>query len=224
MLAIKILGANFGVKTIFGIITASILLSTLQTLIKQPIVDDKFMSAIIGGMLSGVGIGITFTQGGSSGGTDIIAMIINKYRNISPGKVILYIDVFIIGSAFLVLLDQDPVKRIETIVYGYVSMSITAYAIDAVLSGNRQSVQIFIFSKKYAAIADRITNDIRRGVTLMDGKGWYTKEQQTVLITLVRKHEVNDVYKIIKELDSEAFISVANVMGVYGQGFERIRS
>ncbi|HPX04439.1 MAG TPA: YitT family protein [Tenuifilaceae bacterium] len=224
MLAIKILGANFGVKTIFGIITASILLSTLQTLIKQPIVDDKFMSAIIGGMLSGVGIGITFTQGGSSGGTDIIAMIINKYRNISPGKVILYIDVFIIGSAFLVLLDQDPVKRIETIVYGYVSMSITAYAIDAVLSGNRQSVQIFIFSKKYAAIADRITNDIHRGVTLMDGKGWYTKEQQTVLITLVRKHEVNDVYKIIKELDSEAFISVANVMGVYGQGFERIRS
>lgn len=224
MLAIKILGANFGVKTIFGIITASILLSTLQTLIKQPIVDDKFMSAIIGGMLSGVGIGITFTQGGSSGGTDIIAMIINKYRNISPGKVILYIDVFIIGSAFLVLLDQDPVKRIETIVYGYVSMSITAYAIDAVLSGNRQSVQIFIFSKNYAAIADRITNDIRRGVTLMDGKGWYTKEQQTVLITLVRKHEVNDVYKIIKELDSEAFISVANVMGVYGQGFERIRS
>ena len=224
MLAIKILGANFGVKTIFGIKTASILLSTLPTLIKQPIVDDKFMSAIIGGMLSGVGIGITFTQGGSSGGTDIIAMIINKYRNISPGKVILYIDVFIIGSAFLVLLDQDPVKRIETIVYGYVSMSITAYAIDAVLSGNRQSVQIFIFSKKYAAIADRITNDIRRGVTLMDGKGWYTKEQQTVLITLVRKHEVNDVYKIIKELDSEAFISVANVMGVYGQGFERIRS
>ncbi|MDX9853186.1 MAG: YitT family protein [Tenuifilaceae bacterium] len=224
MLAIKILGANFGVKTIFGIITASILLSTLQTLIKQPIVDDKFMSAIIGGMLSGVGIGITFTQGGSSGGTDIIAMIINKYRNISPGKVILYIDVFIIGSAFLVLLDQDPVKRIETIVYGYVSMSITAYAIDAVLSGNRQSVQIFIFSKKYATIADRITNDIRRGVTLIDGKGWYTKEQQTVLITLVRKHEVNDVYKIIKELDSEAFISVANVMGVYGQGFERIRS
>ncbi|MBN1987991.1 MAG: YitT family protein [Bacteroidales bacterium] len=224
LLAIKILGANFGVKTIFGIITASILLSTLQTLIKLPIVDDKFMSAIIGGILSGVGIGITFTQGGSSGGTDIIAMIINKYRNISPGKVILYIDVFIIGSAFLVLLDQDPVKRIETIVYGYVSMSITAYAIDAVLSGNRQSVQIFIFSKQYAAIADRITHDIQRGVTLMDGKGWYTKEQQTVLITLVRKHEVNDVYRIIKELDSEAFISVANVMGVYGQGFERIRS
>jgi uncharacterized membrane-anchored protein YitT (DUF2179 family) len=224
LIAIKVLGASFGVKTIFGVVTGSVLLSLLQTLIHLPIVEDKFMSAIIGGILAGVGLGIIFTQGGSTGGTDIIAMIINKYRNISPGRVILMCDVFIIGSSFLVLTELTPVKRIETIVYGYVAMAITAYAIDAVLSGSRQSVQMFIFSRKYIEIADRITSQMNRGVTVIDGTGWYTKENQKVVITLVRKHEASDIYKIIKEIDTEAFISVASVMGVYGQGFERIRS
>lgn len=224
LIAIKVLGASFGVKTIFGVVTGSILLSVLQSVIHLPVVEDKFLSAIIGGILAGVGLGIIFTQGGSTGGTDIIAMIITKYRNISPGRVILLCDVFIIGASFLVLTELVPVKRIETIVYGYVAMAITAYAIDAVLSGSRQSVQIFIFSKSYAEIADRITNEMNRGVTVVDGTGWYTKESQKVVITLVRKHEASDIYKIIKEIDSDAFISVANVMGVYGHGFERIRS
>lgn len=222
-IAIKMLGANFGVKTVFGVIVGSILLSVLQATIKQPVVDDKFMSTIIGGAIAGVGLGIVFTQGGSTGGTDIIAMIINKYRNISPGRVILMCDVFIIGSSFLVLLDLDPAKRIETIVYGYVAMAITAYSLDAVLSGSKQSVQVFIFSKNYQIIADRITAEMNRGVTVIDGQGWFTKENQKVLITLVRKHEANDVYRVIKEVDPEAFISVASVMGVYGRGFERIR-
>ncbi|HOZ15263.1 MAG TPA: YitT family protein [Tenuifilaceae bacterium] len=222
-IAIKMLGANFGVKTVFGVIVGSVLLSVLQATIKQPVVDDKFMSTIIGGAIAGVGLGIVFTQGGSTGGTDIIAMIINKYRNISPGRVILMCDVFIIGSSFLVLLDLDPAKRIETIVYGYVAMAITAYSLDAVLSGSKQSVQVFVFSKQYQVIADRITAELNRGVTVIDGQGWFTKENQKVLITLVRKHEANDVYRVIKEVDPEAFISVASVMGVYGRGFERIR-
>ena len=222
-LAIKMLGANFGVKTVFGVIVGSILLSVLQAVIKQPVVDDKFMSTIIGGAIAGVGLGIVFTQGGSTGGTDIIAMIINKYRNISPGRVILMCNVFIIGSSFLVLLDLDPAKRIETIVYGYVAMAITAYSLDAVLSGSKQSLQVFVFSKQYQVIADRITSELNRGVTVIDGQGWFTKENQKVLITLVRKHEANDVYRVIKEVDPEAFISVASVMGVYGRGFERIR-
>ncbi|BDX38101.1 membrane protein [Tenuifilaceae bacterium CYCD] len=222
-IAIKMLGANFGVKTIFGVVVGSILLSVLQATIKHPIVDDKFMSTIIGGAIAGVGLGIVFTQGGSTGGTDIIAMIINKYRNISPGRIIMFCDVFIIGSSFLVLLDLDPAKRIETIVYGYVAMAITAYSLDAVLSGSRQSVQVFVFSKQYKIIADRITSELGRGVTVIDGQGWFTKENQKVLITLVRKYEANDVYRIIKEEDAEAFISVASVMGVYGRGFERIR-
>mgnify|MGYP001302902436 CR=1 FL=1 len=224
LLAVKVLGASFGVKTIFGVTVASILLNVSQSLITAPIIDDKFMSVIIGGGIAGAGLGLIFTQGGSTGGTDIIAMIINKYRNISPGRVIMACDVFIIGSSFFVLLDMDPIKRIETIVYGYVAMAITAYSIDAVLSGSRQSVQVFVFSKKYEEIADRITKDLGRGVTVIDGQGWYTKDQQKVVITLVRKYEANDIYKIIKEIDDEAFISVASVMGVYGRGFERIRS
>ncbi|RPH29577.1 MAG: YitT family protein [Bacteroidales bacterium] len=224
LLAIRMLGANFGIKTIIGVAAGAFLLGLMQTLISLPVVHDKFLSALIGGGLAGVGLGIIFTQGGSTGGTDIIAMIINKYRNISPGRVILACDVFIIGSSFFVLLDMPPITRIETIVYGYVSMAITAYSLDAVLSGSKQSVQIFIFSNKYADIADRITHDLNRGVTLVEGKGWYTKEEQKVLITMVRKFEANDVYKIIKEIDPDAFISTASVMGIFGRGFERIRS
>lgn len=224
LIAIKMLGANFGIKTIIGVAAGAFLLGLMQTLITQPVVSDRFLSALIGGGLAGVGLGIIFTQGGSTGGTDIIAMIISKYRNVSPGRVILACDVIIIGSSFFVLLDMAPVTRIETIVYGYVAMAVTAYAIDAVLSGSKQSVQIFIFSKKYVEIADRITSDLGRGVTLIEGKGWYSKEEQKVLITMVRKFEANDVYKLIKELDPDAFISVASVMGVFGQGFERIRS
>lgn len=224
LIAIKMLGANFGVKTIIGVTAGAFLLGLMQTLIKETVIADKFLSAIIGGGLAGIGLGLIFTQGGSTGGTDIIAMIINKYRNISPGRVILACDVFIIGSSFFVLLDMPPVTRIETIVYGYVSMAITAYSLDAVLSGSKQSVQIFIFSSKYQEIADRITHDLNRGVTLIEGKGWYTKEEQKVLITMVRKFESNDVYRIIKEIDPDAFISTASVMGVFGRGFERIRS
>ena len=223
LIAIKVLGKNFGIKTIFGVVVVAMLLSVLQSLIKVPAIEDKFLSAIIGGGLCGIGLGIIFTQGGSTGGTDIVAMMITKYRNMSPGRVILLCDVFIIGSSYFVLTGLDPAKRIETIVYGYVAMAIQAYAIDAVLSGNRQSVQIFIFSKQYEFIATQITERMGRGVTIIDAVGWYTRDEQKVAITIVRKNEASDVYRIIKEVDKDAFITVANVMGVYGKGFERIR-
>lgn len=223
LVAIRVLGANFGIKTIFGVFTAAFLLSLFQSFIKDPIVEDKFLSTIIGGGLGGVGLGIIFTQGGSTGGTDIIAMIVNKYRNISPGRVIMLCDIFIIGSSFFVLTELEPVKRLETIVYGYVAMAVQAYAIDAILSGNKQSVQVIIFSRHFKEIADKITEQLNRGVTIVDGMGWYTKENQKVIITLVRQYEANDLYRIIKEVDSKAFISVANVMGVYGRGFDQIK-
>jgi len=122
------------------------------------------------------------------------------------------------------MLDKTPIERLQIIVYGYVAMAITAYAIDAVLSGSRQSVQVFVFSKSYGDIADRVTKELGRGVTVIDGEGWYSKERQKVLITMVRKHELSDVYRIVKEIDHDAFISVSLVMGVYGNGFERIRA
>ncbi|NLA48538.1 MAG: YitT family protein [Bacteroidales bacterium] len=223
VIALKILGTGFGIKTIFSVILSSVLLTLLQPLIPAAVVQEKFMSAIIGGMLCGAGLGIVFTQGGSTGGTDIIALIVNKYRNISPGKVILLCDVFIICSSYVVLTHLDSAQRVETMVYGFVTMAIQAYTLDAILSGNKQSVQLFIFSRHFDSIADRITADMRRGVTVIDGTGWYTKESQKVIITMVRKNEISDVYRIIKSIDKKAFITVANVMGVYGKGFEELK-
>lgn len=223
LIALKILGTGFGIKTIYGVVLSAITLTVLQPLIPAAVVQEKFMSAIIGGMLCGTGLGIIFTQGGSTGGTDIIAMVVTKYRNISPGRVILLCDVIIISSSYVVLTNLASAQRIETMVYGFVTMAIQAYTLDAILSGNRQSVQILIFSRHYERIADQITTTMRRGVTVIDGTGWYTKEPQKVIITLVRKQEASDLYRIIKSIDDKAFITVANVMGVFGKGFEELK-
>lgn len=223
LIALKILGTGFGIKTIYGVVLSAITLTVLQPLIPAAVVQEKFMSAIIGGMLCGTGLGIIFTQGGSTGGTDIIAMVVTKYRNISPGRVILLCDVIIISSSYVVLTNLASAQRIETMVYGFVTMAIQAYTLDAILSGNRQSVQILIFSRHYERIADQITTTMRRGVTVIDGSGWYTKEPQKIIITLVRKQEASDLYRIIKSIDDKAFITVANVMGVFGKGFEELK-
>jgi yitT family protein len=224
-IAMKVVGANFGVKTIYAVIVASTLLAVEQLLITQPVLpNDRLLSSIIGGLMSGLGIGIAFSQGGSTGGTDIVAMLWCKYHNVSPGRVILATDAIIISSAFFVLADLSFTQRIENIVYGYLVMAVNSYAIDTYLNGIKQSLQVFIFSKEYDKVADRITADLHRGVTVVDGTGWYTKENTKVIITMLRKHEVNDLYKLVKQVDPKAFLSVASVMGVYGQGFENIRS
>jgi uncharacterized membrane-anchored protein YitT (DUF2179 family) len=220
---LKVLGAGFGIKTIYGILVAAAMLSVLQPLIPGAVVQEKFMSALIGGGLCGVGLAIVFTQGGSSGGTDIIAMIVTKYRNISLGRVILYCDIIIIGSSYLILTDLEPMQRVETIVYGFVTMAVLSYTLDTILSGNRQSVQVFIFSRHFDQIADQITDKLHRGVTVIDSTGWYSKENQKVIITLVRKNEASDLYRIIRSIDDKAFITVANVMGVFGKGFEELK-
>ena len=224
-IAMKVVGANFGVKTIYAVIVASALLAVEQLLITQPVLpNDRLLSSIIGGLMSGLGIGIAFSQGGSTGGTDIVAMLWCKYHNVSPGRVILATDAIIISSAFFVLADLSFTQRVENIVYGYLVMAVNSYAIDTYLNGIKQSLQVFIFSKDYEKVADRITADLHRGVTVVDGTGWYTKENTKVIITMLRKHEVNDLYKLVKQVDPKAFLSVASVMGVYGQGFENIRS
>lgn len=218
LISIKVLGKNFGLKTIFATGVLTLFFSVLQGLITEPIVNENFMSAVIGGILAGAGVGIVFSQGGSTGGTDIVAMIINKYRNISPGRTILYLDVLIIASSFLIF------ESIEKIVYGYVTMAVTAYSIDLILTGAKRTVQLFIFSKNYEEIASKIATDINRGITLIDGTGWYTKRDSKILMVLVKKQESNTLLRIIKEVDPDAFISVNNVMGVYGRGFDRIKT
>ncbi|PLX11697.1 MAG: YitT family protein [Marinilabiliales bacterium] len=216
--SIKVLGKNFGIKTIYATAVLTLFFSILQGIIVEPIVTENFMSSVVGGIMAGVGVGIVFSQGGSTGGTDIIAMMINKYRNISPGKIILYADVLIISSSFLIF------KSIEKIVYGYVTMSITAYAIDLVLTGAKRTVQVFIFSKMYDQIAEKIAGDMNRGITLIDGTGWYSKKESKILMVLVKKQESNTLLRIVKEIDPDAFISVNSVMGVYGLGFDRIKT
>ena len=214
---IKNLGFAFGVKTVYGIAVLSLFLGVMQPLITEPVVPERFMAAIIGGIMGGASIGLVFTQGGSTGGTDIIAMIINKFRNISHGRLILLMDVVIISSSYFLF------NSIEMVVYGYVTMAVASYSIDLLLMGHRRSVQLFIFSRQHEEIAGRIANDIGRGVTLLEGSGWYSKEKAQVLVVVVRRYEMSSVFRTIKDIDPNAFISVANVMGVYGQGFDPIR-
>lgn len=216
-IALRTVGFSFGIKTVFGVIVMSFFLSLFQILIKAPVVTDKFMAAVIGGIVTGAGVGIVFTQGGSSGGTDIIAMTINKYRNYSPGKILMYCDLIIISSSYFVF------HSLQIMVYGYVTMVVTSYVVDFVLSGSKQSYQVFVFTPKYDIIANRINTELHRGVTLLDGKGWYSKEEIKVVMVLIRKNESSDLLRIVKQEDPKAFISMGSVMGVYGQGFERIK-
>jgi uncharacterized membrane-anchored protein YitT (DUF2179 family) len=218
LLAFRILGKVFVLKSIYGIGVLALFLQISQSLIHNPIVNDQFMSAMIGGILAGIGIGIVFTEGGSTGGTDIIAMMINKYKNVSPGRLILYCDVLIISSSFILF------RSLEMMVYGIVSLIITTYTIDFVLSGSSQSFQIFVFSRNYEQIANRISSELNRGVTLIDGQGWYSKEPIKVLLILVRKNESSYLLRIIKQEDPQAFISMGSVMGVYGKGFDHIKN
>ncbi|MFP4367636.1 MAG: YitT family protein [Bacteroidales bacterium] len=215
--ALRVLGAGFGIKTVLAVALLSLFLGIMQAIITEPIIDDAFMSAIIGGILAGSGVGIVFTQGSSTGGTDIIAMMVNKYRNISPGRIILYLDLIIISSSYLVF------QSIEKIVYGYVTMAVISYSIDMVLSGSKQTFQMFIFSPKYGEIANRIDKEVKRGITLIDAEGWYSKKKSKIVMVLIRRQETSQVIRIVKEIDPDAFISQNNVMGAYGKGFETIR-
>lgn len=221
LLGFLIIGPKFGAKTIFAILFNSLALTIMQENIPvnlMGLAGDKLLSAILGGALAGAGVGICFTQGGSSGGTDIIAMIINRYRNVSLGKLIMMMDVIIVGSSYLVF------KDLPTIVYGYVTMSVLGYTIDMVLSGSKSSSQIMIFSPQYSEIAKRIISEANRGVTFLDAEGGYSRAPQKVVTVVCRRSEQSTIFRIVKEVDPDAFITVGSVMGVYGKGFEALRA
>jgi uncharacterized membrane-anchored protein YitT (DUF2179 family) len=229
------LGKGFGGKTIYAVIVASVGLNVLQGVVPAEItqilaVDNgKLMSTIMGGILAGVGIGMTMSQGGSTGGTDIVALVVNKYRNVSPGRMILWMDVVIILSSLLVpSFTADGARlpwpeKITTVVYGFILVVINSTVIDMYLSGSRQSVQLFIHSRKYEQIADMITSELHRGVTVLDGKGWYTKQQTEVLMVVTRRTDVSVLLRMVKSIDPDAFLSVSSVTGVYGKGFDQIK-
>ncbi len=217
LVALKLLGAKFGINTIYGILVSSISFIILQKIFTEPLVKEQFMAALIGGGLGGVGIGIAFSNGGNSGGTDIIALIINKYKNISPGRIFVYIDIIVIASNWFIF------HSVEKIVYGYVVMGVGAYAVDLWLNGSRQSYQIMIYSNFTPVIAERISKEVGRGVTCLKGFGWYSKRDIEVIMVIARKHDKQNILKITKETDPKAFISIAKTMGVFGQNFEDIK-
>lgn len=219
-LASMLISLKFGAKTIYAIVFISLAMSIMQSAVPNNILglaDDKLLSVILGGAVAGGGVSICFTQGGSTGGTDIIAMIINKYKTISYGKILMLCDLIIISCSILIF------KNITSVVYGYVMVGVFGYTIDAIMAGNRQSTQILIVSPKYEEIASRIYTEMKRGVTLIDGQGWYTKTPTKIVMVVCRKNETSIMFRVIKEVDPSAFMTFGSVMGVYGLGFEALK-
>ena len=219
LLAIRILGWKFSIKTIFAVFTLTFFLSLIQQ-VTQGITllhDQPFMACVIGASFCGSGIGIAFSSNGSTGGTDIIAAIINKYRDITLGKVMLICDLIIISSSYFVLKDW------EKVVYGYVTLYICSFVLDQVVNSARQSVQFFIISDKYEEIGTRINVYPHRGVTVINASGFYTGKEIKMLFILAKKRESGIIFHLIKEIDPNAFVSQSAVIGVYGEGFDRIK-
>lgn len=214
-----VLGKAFGIKTIYVIILSTVLFDVFPRFDWTVSFDEKFLEAVVGGILEAVGIGLVLLKGGSTGGTDIAAMIVNKYWPVSPGKVYLYSDLFIIASILFI-----PGKTIEDMIYGYIVMITFSFMVDFVLLGQKSSVQILIFSSRYNEIADKIITDMKRGVTGIKSVGWYSKTDSNVLLVIVRRSELHDVVSIIKSIDHSAFVSVSSASGVYGEGFDEMKT
>ena len=236
VLALFTLGRSFGAKSVYAILLTSVALNLGQGLVPDEIIrllaldNGKLMCTIMGGIMVGVGIGMSISQGGSTGGTDIIALVVNKYRNVSPGRMILILDAVIILSSLLVpssMADGSLMSwpdKFTTGVYGFILITIVTTVMDLYLSGSRQSVQIFILSPKYAEIADAITRDLHRGVTVLNGKGWYTQQDTQVVMVITRKTDLNILLRYINTIDPNAFVSVSLVTGVFGKGFDRFKT
>lgn len=231
----KILGTGFGSKTIYAIIMTSVMLSIMPKIIPSDFIHEfalsngKLICTILGGIIAGFGIGLSISQGGSTGGTDIVALVWCKFSPASPGRVILVVDVVIILSSLLFPSYTDTgellpfTEKLAVVVYGLIQVTVSGYAIDMYLSGSKQSVQAFIFTKKVEEMADAIAFDMKRGVTLIPAKGWYSKEERSVLMVVTRKTDLNLLLRYVKGIDPDAFLSVSSAMGVYGQGFDTIK-
>ena len=230
--AIRILGPRFSIKTTYAIFMLTFLLWLFQLLVNNYVeVPDMtadgnplllgpgqdFMACIIGAAMCGVGLGIVFNYNGSTGGTDIIAAIVNKYKDVTLGRMIMICDVFIISSCYFIFHDW------RRVIFGFVTLFIIGVVLDWIINSARQSVQFFIFSKKYDEIADRIIKDADRGVTVLDGTGWDSKANVKVLVVLAKKRQSLDIFRLVKRIDPNAFISQSSVIGVYGEGFEKLK-
>ena len=232
----KILGPKFSIRTTYAVFTLTSLLWLFQLLVNnylpltadnialsaegKPLILGKgedFMAAIIGAALCGTGLGIVFNANGSTGGTDIIAAIVHKYRDISLGRMVQVCDVFIILSCYFVFEDW------RRVLFGFVVLLIIGFSLDYVINSSRQAVQFFIFSKEYEKIADRITKEASRGVTVVDGTGWYTQSDVKVLMVLTYKRQSVEIFRMIQDTDPNAFISQTAASAVFGNGFDKLK-
>ena len=242
----RIIGRGFGAKTIYAIIATSVLLMLMPKVIPAEIIaelsfdNSKLICTCLGGLIAGLGIGLSISQGGSTGGTDIVALLWCKFHPASPGRVILLIDIVIILSSLLVPSHAEEVvvengvevtrqvllsfnEKLLIVIYGLLQVTVSGYAVDMYLSGSKQSVQAFIFTKKSKEMADAIAFDMKRGVTMIPAKGWYTKDERDVLMVVTRKADLNLLLRYVKSIDQDAFLSISSVMGVYGEGFDEIK-
>lgn len=214
----RTVGKQFVIRTVFGATVIAIAIGTLMPLFPQPLIAQQtFMNIIIGAIMCGVGLGIVFTHNGSTGGTDIVAAIVNKRSNVSIGRTMLYCDMCIISSSFLIS------QKIDTVVFGFVVLAVVAYMADMIINTTRQAVQFIIFSPHWEEIATAINNDAKRGCTVINGTGWYSMQEVKILLVMCRKIESVTIFRIIKSIDENAFITQGNVNGVYGKGFDALK-
>ena len=231
--AIPLLGPKFSIKTTYAVFMLTFMLWFFQVIVNNYIGNaiayspsgkplllgegQDFMACIIGAAMCGLGLGIVFNCNGSTGGTDIIAAIVNKYKDVTLGRMIMLCDVIIISSCYLVFHDW------RRVIFGFVTLFIIGFVLDYIVNSARQSVQFLIFSKEYEKIADHITQETHRGVTVLDGKGWYSKNNVKVLVVLTHKRQSVEIFRLVKDIDPNAFISQSSVIGVYGEGFDKIK-
>lgn len=214
-----IMGKGFGFKTIFCVLVSSLYFEIFPHIPWVSDIDDNLINSIIGGAMSACGIAIVFSQGGSTGGIDIIALVINKYREVSPGKVFMIADLLIISSILFL-----PGKSLQDLVYGYVVTFAFSYTVDYILTGSKQSVQMLIITNKYEEIANKLCYEMDKGVTAINSIGWYKKSESMIIMVVTRKDKMYEVMSAVKEVDNRAFLTVSTVMGVYGEGFDEVKA
>ncbi len=222
------LGWRFCVRTIIATVVVSFMIDYIQaalTVVKPDgteemihlVGDQVFMACVIGAMIEGLGLAIVFLAGGSTGGTDIVALTVNKYRDISLGRAMLFVDIFIVSMSYVIFRD------VERLVACYITLFISINVIDYVVNGARQSVQFMIISDKWSEIAQEVSEKVDRGVTILNGEGWYSKERRNVLLIMAKKQESRIIFQLIRFIDPKAFVTMSNVEGVFGEGFDKIK-
>lgn len=216
---IILLGWKSCVRALWGIVWLTIWLRTFSVA-ETPLISDPFMAIILCGLVNGASLGLVYSNNGNTGGTDIVAMIVNKYRHVSMGRALFMVDVLVISSAWFL----PQVTKFEQLLFGFCFVFIESQAVDWVMSRGRQSIQFFIFSKEYDRIADTIMKQVGRGVTFLEAQGAYSKQETKLIMLIVRKSEAIRIFRIVHEIDPTAFISETPTRGVFGQGFENLQN